>query len=143
MAEQTRESAASSTVSNTVVVVDGDKGVREGLRVLLETLKLHVKTYRSAEELLRNIDDHWPACLISEILLPGISGVDLLNRLQERGIAVPAIFLATHADVPTVVRAMRLGAVDVIDKPFVAEAMVARVREVLDLPVPRVRSDDG
>ena len=143
MAKQTRESAASSTASNMVVVVDGDEGVREGLRVLLETLKLRVETYRSAEELLRNVDDGCPWCLISEIQLPGIGGVDLLNRLQERGIDVPVIFLATQADVPTVARAMSLGAVDVIDKPFVAESMVAHVREVLGLPVPRVRSDDG
>jgi FixJ family two-component response regulator len=143
MAEQTRESAASSTTSNTVVVVDGDEGVREGLRVLLETLKLHVETYRSAEEFLRNIDDQWPGCLISEIQLPGIGGVDLLSWLQERGIDVPVIILATQADEPTVARAMLLGAVDVIEKPFVAEAMVARIREVLGLPVPRVSSDDG
>jgi FixJ family two-component response regulator len=115
----------------TVSVIDPDEGVRHGLRSLLETLGLEVSTFSTAEEFIAQLDRPQPACLVTELDLPGMSGAELLTRLRETGIDIPIIMLATMADVPTVVRCVRLGAADFIEKPFVGSAVIRRVRQVL------------
>lgn len=115
----------------TVCVVDGDEGVREGLRSLLGTLGLRVIAFRSAEELLGYLETERPQCIITEVQLPGMSGLDLQCRLRVAAADVPVIVLAANADVPMAVRAMHLGAIDFIEKPFIDRIVVARVCEVL------------
>jgi two-component system response regulator FixJ len=120
------------SMPRTVFIVDGDEGVRSALRSLLETLNVHIETYGTAEELLGRMAGATPDCLITEVHLPRMSGTELQKTLRERGIDVPVIVLATHADVPIAVRAMLLGALDFIEKPFVGHVVLARVKQALD-----------
>ena len=115
----------------TVYVVDGDQGVRDGLQSLLGTLGLRVIGLASAEEALRRLVRDPPQCVITEVQLPGMSGLDLQRRLRAAAIDVPVIVLAADADVPLAVRAMQLGAIDFIEKPFLDRSVVARIREAL------------
>jgi len=111
-----------------VGVIDGDAGVRQSLESLIKTLDVTVATIKSAEEFLECVERYPLDCLITEVQLPGMSGIDLQGRLRERAIVLPVIVIATEADVAMAVRAMRLGALDFIEKPFVDRAVVARVR---------------
>ena len=119
----------------TVYVVDGDRGVRDGLQSLLGTLGVRVVTFPSAEELLSRLEQGPPQCIITEVQLPGMSGLDLQRQLRVATIDVPVIVLAADADVPMAVRAMQLGAIDFIEKPFIDRSVVARVREALGVAV--------
>ena len=114
-----------------VYVVDGDPSVGESLRFLLRSLQLEVVLFTTAEEALTQIEKSLPLCLISEVYLPGMSGIDLQRQLQTRRIALPVIMLATHADVPLAVEAMQLGALDFIEKPTIERVVLARVREAM------------
>jgi FixJ family two-component response regulator len=131
MTEQPNVNRMTGIPVPTVCVVDGDAGVREGLKSLLGTLGLRVATFRSAEELLDCVERHRPQCIITEVQLPGMSGLDLQRRLVASAPDVPVIVLAANADVPMAVRAMHLGAIDFIEKPFIARIVVARVCEAL------------
>jgi FixJ family two-component response regulator len=112
-------------------VVDGDQGVQHGVRSLLGTLGVAVRCYSSAEQFLDTVDLGLPGCVITEVHLPGISGLDLQEALRRRGVDYPVIVLASDADVPIAVRAMALGAVDFIEKPFVDRVLIARVKQAL------------
>ena len=114
-----------------VGVIDGDDGVRRSLESLLKTLDVSVVTFSSAEEFLEYIDRRPFDCLVTEVELPGMSGIELQCRLRERAIRLPVIVIATEADVAMAVRAMRPGALDFIEKPFVERAVLARVRQAL------------
>ncbi len=117
----------------TVYVVDADTAVREGLQALFAALPNPVRVYPSAEEFLAELPAAPCGCLIVELNLPGIDGLELLEQLRQRGIQLPVIMLATSSDVPTAVRAMRGGALDFIDKPFVDRVLLSRVRQVLTM----------
>ena len=115
----------------TVAVVDGDEAVRQSLGLLLGSLHLRVETFPSGETFLDALDGFSPDCVITEVFLPGMSGIDLLRQLTARGRAVPAIVMATHADIPLAVEAMHLGALDFVEKPVIDRVIVTRVREAL------------
>lgn len=116
-----------------VSVIDPDEGVRESLRALLGTLGLAVTTFTSAEGFLTSLDAAAPpACLITELHLHGMSGMDLQRRLLEDGVKVPVIVLATHADVPTAVACMHLGAAHFMEKPIVGPDLARRIRRTLE-----------
>lgn len=116
-----------------VSVIDPDEGVRESLRALLNTLALDVVTFTSAEGFLTALGDTAPpACLITELHLHGMSGMDLQRRLLEEGVRVPVIILATHADVPTAVACMHLGAAHFMEKPIVGPDLARRIRRMLE-----------
>ena len=117
----------------TVCVVDGDVLVGKRLQGLLAGLGVTVKVYPSAEAFLN--DPPGPpsvCCLITEIDLPGMSGLELMSVLHQRDQVLPTIVLAGASDVPTAVRAMQLGALDFIDKPFVDRLLLTRVRQVME-----------
>jgi two-component system response regulator FixJ len=115
----------------TVAVVDGDEAVRHSLQLLLGSLHLRVETFSSAEALLARTEALSPDCVITEVFLPGMSGIELLRELAARGRSVPAIVMATHADVPLAVEAMHLGALDFVEKPVIDRVIITRVREAL------------
>lgn len=119
-----------------VYVVDGDPEVGRNLAPLLRTLHLEVEVFESAEGALPRILEAPPGCLISEVYLPGLSGIELLRELRDEGSSIPVIILAAQADVPLAVEAMQLGALDFIEKPVVDRIVLARVREALHLPPP-------
>jgi two-component system, LuxR family, response regulator FixJ len=114
-----------------VFVVDEDEGVERSFKLLLGVLHLEVESFHSAEELLARLPERTPDCLIAEVYLPGMSGIELLRELRARGLKIPVIVVATHADVPLAVQAMQLGALDFIEKPFVDRVLVSRVKQAL------------
>ncbi len=115
----------------TIYVVDDDEGVRDSLAALLEADGFRVAAYASAEAFLKReaIDGH--ACLLADVRMPGMDGLELLGRLADQRSVMPVIMITGHGDVPMAVRAMKLGAVDFIEKPFDPEVILASVREAL------------
>lgn len=114
-----------------VFVVDDDRAVRDSLRLILGSSGMLVKGFENAEEFLSFYEDDRPGCLLLDVRMPGMSGLELQQRLSERGIALPIIFISGHADVPTSVSAMRAGAEDFLEKPFRREQLLGRVQEAL------------
>jgi two-component system response regulator FixJ len=115
-----------------VHVIDDDEAVRDSLQFLLQTAKLQVRTYDSAVNFLQQIaDKSGPGCIITDVRMPEMSGIDLLRKVQELGIRVPVIVITGHGDVPLAVEAMRIGAVDFLEKPFDDEMLLASVRLAL------------
>lgn len=116
----------------TVCIVDDDPAVRDSLRWLLLAENLNVETYASAREFEDNYDPSKPGCLVLDIRMPGMSGLDLYDRLVARGSGLPVIIITGHGDVPSAVRAMRRGAVDFIEKPFDDVVLVDRIRQAIE-----------
>ncbi|HXM00345.1 MAG TPA: response regulator transcription factor, partial [Rhizomicrobium sp.] len=115
-----------------IFVVDDDGDVRESTRVLLESAGFKVQDYKSAAQFLTNR----PAaggCLIVDIRMPEMDGLELQEELIHRGVDLPVIVMTGHGDVPLAVRAMKAGALDFIEKPFNAEAMLASVRRAIEI----------
>jgi FixJ family two-component response regulator len=117
-----------------VGVIDPDPVARNGLRTLLHGLGIDVSTFDSAESFLLATNARHMGCLIVDLLLPGMSGLELLRRLRSAGNDVPVILLADESDVPTAVAAMREGATDFIEKPYVDVAVMKQVQKLLRNP---------
>jgi FixJ family two-component response regulator len=117
----------------TVFIVDDDQDVRESLQELLESVGLHSKSYGTAQEFLSSprSDGDSPSCLILDVRLPGISGLDLQHELKRERVSIPIIFLTAHADVPMSVEAMKSGAVEFLTKPFRQQDLLDAVQRSL------------
>ena len=115
-----------------VFVVDDDVSVREALRNLLRSVGLKVETFASAQEFLSGKRPDGPGCLVLDIRLPGVSGLDLQHRLIEEKIRVPIVFISAHADVPMSVRAMKAGAVEFLTKPFRDQELLDAVHQAIE-----------
>lgn len=124
-----------------VFIVDDDAGVRKGLSAALESAGLRVETFESAEEFVARSRGDESGCLLLDLRLGGMSGVQLLERLGEAGSALPVIMITGHGDVPVAVQSMRLGAVDFLQKPLDPHALLARIRAAMDKAAAR-RSDN-
>src|SRR5205809_6067832 len=105
-------------VASVVFVVDDDPSVRRAIKRLVESVGLQVELFGSAQECLRSERPNAPSCLVLDIRLPGISGLDLQRELLEANIHIPIIFITAHADIAMTVRAMKAGAVEFLTKPF-------------------------
>ena len=116
----------------TVYVVDDDEGVRDSLQWLLEGKDYRVRCYDSAESFLSRYDAREVACLIVDIRMAGMTGLDLQDRLVERKSPLPIVFITGHGDVPMAVNTMKKGAMDFIQKPFQEEAFVNLVERMLE-----------
>lgn len=116
-----------------VFIVDADVAVRDGVATLVRSLGALPVSFSNAEECLANIQEDEPGCLITEVNLPGMGGMELLRELRAGGYSTPTIFLALQAEVEAAVRAMRSGAVDYIEKPFIDRQLADRIRELCDL----------
>src|SRR5882757_4280580 len=114
-----------------VFVVDDDPSVRRSTERLLRSAGLTVQTYSSAQEFLRHPPEG-PACLVLDVRMPGLSGMDLQRELTQSGIQIPIIFITAHGDIPMTVRAMKAGAVEFLTKPFRSRALVDAVRAAID-----------
>jgi FixJ family two-component response regulator len=115
----------------TVFIVDDDADVRESLQELLESVGLHSKSFGTAQEFLASPRSNGPSCLILDVRLPGISGLDLQQELKRGKVTIPIIFLSAHADVPMSVRAMKSGAVEFLTKPFRHQDLLDAVQRSL------------
>jgi two-component system response regulator FixJ len=114
-----------------VHVIDDDEAVRDSLEFLLRSASLEVRTYDSAVAFLENLAEIGSGCIVTDVRMPQISGVELLKRLRDADISVPVIVVTGHGDVQLAVEAMKGGAVDFLEKPFDDEALLASVRSAL------------
>jgi FixJ family two-component response regulator len=125
-----RQPAASE--EPTVFVVDDDESMREALRSLLRSVKLRVETFGSAADLLRSKLPDVASCLVLDVRLPGLSGLDFQAELAKANIRIPIIFMTGHGDIPMSVQAMKAGAVDFLTKPFRDQDMLDAVAAALE-----------
>ncbi len=116
-----------------VYVVDDDRAVRDSTMMMLQSAGYAVKAYASADEFLAEWIPDEVACLILDVRMPGRSGLELQDLLNDNEAAVPIIFISGHGDVPLSVRAIKSGALDFLEKPFSREQLLQRVGEALDL----------
>jgi two-component system, LuxR family, response regulator FixJ len=114
-----------------VHVIDDDQAMRESLAFLLSTVGLEVQTYESAVAFLKVAREVDAGCVITDVRMPELSGVDLLRQLRELKLAIPVIVITGHGDVPLAVEAMKIGALDFLEKPFDDEVLLASVRSAL------------
>src|SRR6266403_892386 len=116
----------------TVFVVDDDAGVRASIQGLLKSAKLKCTSYGTAEEFLRNKPPDGPSCLVLDVSLPGVNGLDFQRQLGDAGIQIPIIFITGHGDIPMSVKAMKSGAVEFLTKPFQDQDLLDAIRQALD-----------
>ncbi|HSF79431.1 MAG TPA: response regulator FixJ [Steroidobacteraceae bacterium] len=116
----------------TVFVVDDDEAVRTSLRLLLKSVGLPVETYAAAQEFLDQFDPDRAGCLVLDIRMPGISGLELQQHLNDQHSIMPIVFITGHGDVPMAVEAMQAGAVDFIQKPFRDQDLIDRINRALE-----------
>lgn len=114
-----------------VYVVDDDDAMRDSLKWLLESHGLKVDTYSSGEEFLQVFSSAFSGCLVLDVRMPGMSGLDLYERLQARASTLPVVFITGHGDVPMAVSALKKGAADFIEKPFNDKDMLALIESCM------------
>jgi len=111
--------------------VDDDPDMRDSLHWLLRTVGLRVALYASADEFLDQFTSDAPGCLVFDVRMPGVSGLDLYEDLVARGEGMPVIFITAYADVPMAVRALKSGAVEFVEKPFNRQALLDRIQRAI------------
>jgi len=115
-----------------VFIVDDDDAVRNSLRLLVKSVGLPASTAKSAQEFLENYDPGHPGCLILDVRMPGMSGMELQQQLNVRGAVIPVIFITGHGDIPMAVEAMQQGAFDFLQKPFRDQDLIDRIQRALE-----------
>ena len=115
-----------------VYVLDDDAGIRESLDGLIRSVGLGVRTFESAQEFLQSQPSSAPACLVLDVRLPGLSGLDLQTDLAQADIQIPVIFITGHGDIPMTVRAMKAGAVEFLTKPFRDQDLLDAIRLAIE-----------
>ena len=116
-----------------VHVIDDDEALRDSVRLFLVNAGFEVRTYAASSEFLAAFAPGVTGCVVTDVRMPGMSGMELLADLSARGGPLPVIVVTGHADVSLAVRAMKQGAVDLLEKPFLAEDLIAAVRRALEL----------
>lgn len=117
---------------NTVYIVDDDPSVRHSLTFLIESVGQQVKTYSSPSEFLAEYREEGPGCLILDVRMPEISGLDVQEQLNKDGFTLPIIIITGHADVPMAIRALKAGAFDFIEKPFNDQVLIERIQQAIE-----------
>jgi len=114
-----------------VFIVDDDEAVRSSVRFLIRSVGLQAQGYASAQEFLAAYDPRHPGCLLLDVRMPGMSGLELQQELNRRGATIPVVFITGHGDVPMAVEAMQQGAFDFLQKPFRDQDLLDRVQRAL------------
>ena len=133
--EQTSDVSASTAMPPTVFVVDDDAEMRKSLTWLIESVKLPVETYESATAFLAQFDPDRPGCVVCDVRMPGMSGLELQQRLHAIRSAIPMIFVTAYGEVPTAVEAMKGGAVDFLGKPVSDQVLLDHVQRAVERDV--------
>jgi FixJ family two-component response regulator len=128
---------------STVYVVDDDASLRDALSSLFRSVGLHVELFGSTRDILQGKPPVTPSCLVLDIRLPGISGLDFQVQLAQAGIHMPIVFMTEYGDIPMSVRAMKAGAVDFLTKPFRDQAMLDAVFAALESDRKRLESEQA
>lgn len=115
-----------------VFVVDDDPAVRASIQGLLKSVSLRSESFGTAEEFLRSKRTNGPSCLVLDVSLPGINGLDFQRELADAGIQIPIIFVTGHGDIPMTVKAMKSGAVEFLTKPFDDQDLLNAIHQALD-----------
>jgi FixJ family two-component response regulator len=116
----------------TVFVIDDDASVRASIQGLMKSVGLRSESYGTAEEFLRSKRPDVPSCLVLDVSLPGINGLDFQHALADAGVLIPIIFITAHGDIPMTVKAMKSGAVEFLTKPFVDQDLLDAIDQALD-----------
>ncbi len=116
-----------------VFVVDDDEAICESLRLLIGDIGLEVRTFMNAREFLDKYDSSCPGCLVLDVRMSGMSGLELQSRLRELGHHIPTIIITGHGDIPMAVEAMKAGAMDFIEKPFRDQILLDGIQKAIDL----------
>src|SRR5439155_968447 len=138
---QQRDGVRPAPLTPTVYIVDDDTEMRETLRSLVSSVNLPVETYASRQESLETQNGSRAGCLVVDLRMPGLSGIDLQDELVARNAKLPVIMISGYGDVPTAARAMRAGAIDFLEKPISRQLLLDRVREGLDVDRQRRRAE--
>jgi len=117
--------------SDLVHIIDDDDALRDSLSFLLSSVGIKTKSYETATGYSNDPERGVCGCILTDVRMPGMSGIDLLRKLKSDGITVPVIVMTGHGDVPLAVEAMKLGALDFVEKPFNDDALIASVRSAL------------
>ena len=115
-----------------VYIVDDDSGVREGLEALARSVGYRVEKFATAKEFLLGKRQDAPSCLVLDVRLPGLSGLDLQHELKQADVDIPIVFITGHGDIPMTVRAMKAGAVEFLTKPFREQDLLDAVQQALE-----------
>jgi FixJ family two-component response regulator len=121
-----------SRSSPTVYVIDDDVEVRMSIQGLLRAAGLHSESFGTAEEFLRNKEPEGPSCLVLDVSLPGVDGLELQRQLADAGFGIPIIFITGHGDIPMTVKAIKSGAVEFLTKPFVDQDLLNAIQQAFD-----------
>ena len=121
-----------NSVAEMVFVIDDDESIREALKSLIRSVGLSVETFASAQDFLQSSRPDVPSCLILDVRMPGLSGLDLQRDLTETNIHIPIIFITGHGDIPMSVRAMKAGAVEFLTKPFRDQDLLDAIQQALE-----------
>lgn len=125
----------------TVFVVDDDPAVRKSLRWLIESVGLNVRTFASAREFLEACDPATPGCLVLDVRMPGMSGLDLQDHLSEQGAHLPVIVITAYGDVPMAVRALKAGAAEFLQKPVSDQVLLDHIQRAVENDCARRRRE--
>ncbi len=115
-----------------ITIVDDDLSAREGLQSLIRSAGFRVETFASAQDFLARSNAEAPSCLVLDLQLPGLSGLDLQKRIAEVGLEIPIVFLTGHGNIPASVQAMKAGAVEFLTKPFDEEDLLQAIQEATE-----------
>jgi RNA polymerase sigma factor (sigma-70 family) len=126
MSERVKDTSA------TVFVIDDDPSVREAIDSLIRSVGINVRTFASAQEFMTSKRPDAPACLVLDVRMPGLSGLDLQRELANAGIRIPVIFITGHGDIPMSVRAMKAGAVEFLTKPFRDQDLLDAISQAIE-----------
>jgi len=116
----------------TVFVIDDDAAMRDSLKDLIRSVGLRVELFASAQDFLRSEHPDVPGCLVLDVRMPGLSGLDLQRRLADAGLTIPIIFISGHGDIPMTVRALKAGALEFLTKPFRDQDLLDAIQQALD-----------
>ena len=120
-----------SAAVRTVFIVDDDRSMRQAIQDLVESVGLHAESFASGEEFLRRQRAGDPSCLVLDVRLPQMSGLDFQRRLVEEGVQIPVIFITAHGDIPMSVKALKSGAVEFLTKPFREQDLLDAIQQAL------------
>jgi two-component system, LuxR family, response regulator FixJ len=121
----------STTSKPTVFLVDDDKSIRDSLRLLLKSTGIPLVSFSTAEEFLEKLPEKALGCVLLDVLLPNMGGLELMQELENRELVMPVVLLTGHADVPLAIQAIRSGAFEVVEKPYKDKLLVERLRQAL------------
>jgi two-component system, LuxR family, response regulator FixJ len=124
--------SADKQLNSTVYIVDDDSAIRHAMDLLMRSVGLEYEIFHSADDFLASYSDEWAGCLVLDIRMPGLGGMELQDKLNESGSTLPIIFITGHGDVPMAVKAMQKGAVDFIQKPFRDQELLDRLKDALE-----------